>query len=461
MDNTDNNLISDKSVIAHGFIGVFPGEEKANIEESINSLLREEQKLTVFRRGLFAFCLCCVFVMLLFPFLLIEKSPLVNLASKVSLIGRNDTRVVGSWLEDDTLHVILTDAYVNVHDSYLMEEDGSKYYALSFNAPEREIIFDAPVGSVWFYICDQSGTYTRIFFDPASSEGRGTVSSNFRNNTSDTKGSRDCEPQVLIPQMSGETVYSSDDVIIDASNASQGYIFVRYAGSNEKVKLQITGSDDVTYTYNLATGGGKDEVFPLSAGDGLYLVNVYENISGNQYATAFSASFDVKLENEFLPYLYPNQYVWFNAGNLGIAKGKELAWSANNDLDVISNVYNYIISNITYDYEEAETVESGYIPDIDEVMETGKGICLDYACLMASILRSQRIPTHMEVGYAGTAYHAWISCYISDKGWVNGIVQFDGTTWQLMDPTFGSTTPEEKLRSFIGDSSNYSVKYIY
>ena len=120
-----------------------------------------------------------------------------------------------------------------------------------------------------------------------------------------------------------------------------------------------------------------------------------------------------------------------------------------------------MINNVTYDYDEAQTVQSGYLPDIDEVLETGKGICIDYAALMTSMLRSQRIPTRMEVGYAGTAYHAWLSTYITDIGWVNGIIEFDGSDWSLMDPTFASTTGAEELQSFIGDGSNYSVKYIY
>ena len=67
----------------------------------------------------------------------------------------------------------------------------------------------------------------------------------------------------------------------------------------------------------------------------------------------------------------------------------------------------------------------------------------------------------MEVGYAGTAYHAWISTYITDIGWVNGMIQFDGKDWSLMDPTFASTTSEKELKSFLNDSSNYRLKYIY
>lgn len=289
----------------------------------------------------------------------------------------------------------------------------------------------------------------------------GDASTYYSISDNSVKGSRDNTPQVLVPEKSGKEVYQNEIAEIDASNSDQGYIYAKYTGPNQKVKLQITGPDQVTYTYNMTTNGGLDEVFPLSAGDGSYLINVYENISGNQYSLGLTATIEAVLANEFLPYLYPNQYVWFTEDMEAIAMGSELAYSANSDLDVISNVYNFMIYNITYDYDEAATVQSGYIPDIDEVLSTRKGICIDYACLMSSMLRSQNIPTHMEIGYAGTEYHAWISCYIDEKGWVNGIVQFDGTSWQLMDPTFGSTTAEDVLRNYIAEDDSYIVKYIY
>ena len=275
------------------------------------------------------------------------------------------------------------------------------------------------------------------------------------------KGTRDNTPVCLVPKASGEVVYNNEYAVVDASNVSEGYVIVRYIGSSNKVKLQITGSDETTYTYNLSTTEPLDEVFPLQSGDGQYLVNVYENIEGTQYSMVFTKPIDVTLSDEFLPFLYPNQYVNFTADNNAVKEASNLSFPCNSDLEVVSSIYNYIIANVVYDYEEAETVQSGYIPDVDEVLETKKGICLDYAVLMSSMLRSQRIPTRMEVGYAGTAYHAWISTYIDEIGWVNGMIEFDGNTWSLMDPTFASNTEEKSLRSFIGDGSNYSVKYIY
>ncbi len=275
------------------------------------------------------------------------------------------------------------------------------------------------------------------------------------------KGSRDNTPVCLIPTAPGTDVYENEFAHLDASNASSGYVVVRYTGSSPKVKLQITCPTGITYTYNLSVTEQLDEVFPLQCGDGEYMINVYENIEGTQYSMVFSQPIQLSLTEEFGPFLYPNQYVAFKKENKAVAKGEELAFPCNNDLEVVSEIYNFMIKNITYDYEEAETVQSGYIPDVDEVLSTRTGICLDYAALMTTMLRSQRIPTRMEIGYAGTAYHAWLSTYITDIGWVNGMIEFDGKEWSLMDPTFASNTKEESLKEFIGDGKNYSVKYIY
>lgn len=271
-------------------------------------------------------------------------------------------------------------------------------------------------------------------------------------------GTRDNTPVCLTPMASGVTVYSNSLATIDASNSSDGYIMVNYKGTNPKVKLQITGSNGVTYTYNLHGGY---ETFPLSSGDGSYKVAVYENVTGNQYSTALSQTFKVTITNIFGPNLYPNQYVDFNLGSQVVAQAMQLAQSCNTDLEVVTKVYNYVTSTITYDHTKAATVQSGYTSKVDEIMLSGTGICLDYAAVMASMLRSQSIPTRLEVGYAGQAYHAWISTYITDVGWVNGIIEFDGESWSLMDPTFAANSSETALKNFIGNGSNYKTKYIY
>ncbi len=272
-----------------------------------------------------------------------------------------------------------------------------------------------------------------------------------------TKGSRDNASVVLVPTASGTTTQTCDVAVIDVSNSSDGYIMVNYTGTNTKVKFQVKGPDGITYTYNLHSG--EYEVFPLTAGDGQYSIGIYENISGTKYSTTLSCKIDVAITNEFGPYLYPNQYVNFNASSLPIAKAVELAMPANTDLEVVEQVYNYIISNFTYDYDKASSVVSGYLPVVDEVFKANTGICFDYAAVMATMLRTQGIPTRLEVGYMGEEYHAWISVYIADIGWINGLIEFNGIDWNMLDPTFASASKQPT--NFTTENSKYTTIYVY
>ena len=271
---------------------------------------------------------------------------------------------------------------------------------------------------------------------------------------------RDSTPKVLTPSADGVTVYQNDFASIDASNTSQGYVMVKYNGTNEKVKLQITCPDQSCYTYLISDRGAYD-TFPLTAGNGSYALQVLENVAGDTYTVSLAQSINVNIEDEFHPFLYPNQYVNFHTDSKAVSKGSDLAKDTYSDLDVVQNIYNYVIKNISYDTEKAQNVSYGYVPDIDDTLSSKKGICFDYAALMASMLRSQNIPTKLEVGYSGDAYHAWISTYIDDKGWVDDIIQFNGDTWQIMDPTLAATNDSAAVKKYIGDGSHYVVKYTY
>lgn len=273
------------------------------------------------------------------------------------------------------------------------------------------------------------------------------------------QGSRDNHAVVRVPSADGIYGDCNRTVSLDTSHTDEGYIMVSYDGSNPKVKLQLTTPDETTYTYTLHGGY---ETFPLTGGSGLYRLKVFENVTGDQYSLAFASDIDAAITDEFGPYLYPNQYVSFSPDDRSVQKGEELAFSANNDLDVVTAVYNYITTNVSYDKEKAASAESGYLPVPDETLDSGKGICFDYAALMAAMLRSQQIPTRLEVGYAGTAYHAWISVHITDIGWLNGIIEFDGTSWKMVDPTLGASNKGDKeIKRFIGDGSHYTTKYVY
>lgn len=276
----------------------------------------------------------------------------------------------------------------------------------------------------------------------------------------DSGKKRESVQQFLLPQASGAVVYENDIVSIDASNTAEGYVMVQYTGGAAKVKMQITMPDTDLYTYNLGLNGAY-EAFPLSGGNGAYHIEVLENAYDDMYALAFAQDMEVALNDEFKPFLYPNQYAWYTQESKATAYALELSQDSSDDLNFVENVYRYVIDSIAYDQELADNIPAGYIPDVDRTMDTGKGVCFDYASLMTSMLRSQGIPTKLEVGYSGEAYHAWIDVYLKEAGWVDKIIEFDGNSWTLMDPTLAANNNRSSVGKYIGDGSNYTVKYSY
>ena len=139
----------------------------------------------------------------------------------------------------------------------------------------------------------------------------------------------------------------------------------------------------------------------------------------------------------------------------------DISNESSDDLDFVTHVYEYVTKNISYDNEKAQDISVNYIPNVDETLAAGSGICFDYASVMSAMLRSQSVPTKLEVGYSGTAYHAWISVYLAEQGWVDDIIQFNGKNWSLMDPTLAANNDNEAVKDYVGDGSNYTTKYTY
>ena len=273
---------------------------------------------------------------------------------------------------------------------------------------------------------------------------------------------------ILTPTAPGTLVKSNAKAIIDYSNTADGYVMVKFSQSTSKrLKVTVKGPSGVQYQYNLNSKGDFD-VFPLSDGNGSYSIGVFEQTEGNKYAAASSATVDVKLKDEFAPFLRPNQYVNFNENSNVVKKAAELTKGKSDFYDKVNAIYEFVIGNITYDTELAKSIQSGsvssYLPVVDDVMAKGKGICFDYAALMTAMLRSLDIPTKLVVGYAGQQYHAWINVYSEKEGWVS-VIQFDGKSWKLVDPTFmagaKNASQAEKMKDYIGDGKSYSACYLY
>jgi len=268
--------------------------------------------------------------------------------------------------------------------------------------------------------------------------------------------------ELLMPMAPGVLVESNAKAVIDSSNTADGYVMVKWITETTKqLRVQITGPSEVTYTYTLRPDG-EFEVYPLSDGNGSYKVMALEQIEGTRYAIAINVTIDVIMADAFAPFLRPNQFVNYNENSRVVAKTAELVAGSFELTDRIGAVYNFIVDNFSYDFHLAETVKSGYLPNLDTVLERRMGICFDYAAVMTAMLRSQGIPTRLVVGYAGDTYHAWVSVFSEETGWVNAAVFFDGASWILMDPTFDSTfNSTQALQNFIGDGSSYTERFLY
>mgnify|MGYP002621628606 CR=1 FL=1 len=264
----------------------------------------------------------------------------------------------------------------------------------------------------------------------------------------------------LETEASGIVQANSDTAAIDYSNITRGYVMARVTGNPEKAHKFLLKGPETVYTYNLSQGDWT--AFPLSDGNGHYQADVYESVGDSKYVTILSVAFEAFMEDEFAPFLRPNQYVDFSDSPNTIATAEVLTRGCESELEMVAAVYDFVVENLKDDKQLAQTVQSGYLPVLEKVLESKKGICFDYAALMTGMLRSRGLPCKLVVGYAGDAYHAWIDVWSEESGWIDGVIFFDGSSWQRMDPTFYSTGGKSRdISKFIGDGSNYSAKYFY
>ena len=275
-------------------------------------------------------------------------------------------------------------------------------------------------------------------------------------------------PVVLLPTAPGTHIFETSKSVIDYSNASDGYITLKYTGSQPKIIMQITAPNNRLYDLHMPADSAL-KAFPLSEGSGVYKITLYEGFNkDNGKVEAYhvdSQEIQVSINNPNMPFLMSNTYVNYNANSAAVAKAAEIC-GGKSEIEKVEVIYNWIVENISYDHDKAANVQSGYIPNLTDFMSSKKGICFDYASGMAAMLRTQGIPAKLQVGWAGTIYHAWISCYTKESGWVNFWIKFDGSKWTMMEPTFNSTVGNSEsefknFQNFVGNSGNYQLLFSY
>ena len=254
-------------------------------------------------------------------------------------------------------------------------------------------------------------------------------------------------------------IYSENGFTIDVSNSNQGYIGVKqsYENSNSKVKVV---KDDEVYYYDLLSQDNY-EFLPLQMGSGNYEISFLKNTSGNRYSSAFSETLNIHLSSEFMPFLYPNQYVNYNSNSYCALKSIEICRESKSELESLQLIYNYILINLNFDYSRLNDSDENYIPDIDYILKTGKATCFDYAASLTAMLRVQGIPSKLIIGTTEPKglNHAWVEAYMNNEGYLaENLYMSQG--WNIVDPTFASSG-EYNIEEYISNSANYNCQRIY
>jgi len=206
-------------------------------------------------------------------------------------------------------------------------------------------------------------------------------------------------------------------VYVDVDRVNDGIVGISYNGeADTRYKVMISkGSDEYSYDY---FGPGL-EYFPLQSGSGNYKVSFLENISGTKYRVIFTKNINADIKSDTMVFLQSVQNVNWSSEMSAVALAGELVEGLTDERDKVEAIYLYIVSNIEYDYEKLSNIDNRYVPDIEDTLQSQKGICYDYSALFASMLRSQGIPAKLVKGYTDKVdgYHAWNEVLI-DGQWV-------------------------------------------
>lgn len=249
---------------------------------------------------------------------------------------------------------------------------------------------------------------------------------------------------------------------VDESGMERGVVSVRYTGAAPgRVKVRIVKEGGEPYNYDLDNTGAW-ESFALTQGDGEYTLTVLEQIEGTRYQPVYTRELTLELADPFGPFLEPNQFVNYGPDSAVVVLAGELTAGQDSDVAKTDVLFSYVMAALTYDEDKAETVDPGYLPDLDAVLESGRGICFDYASLLCAMLRSQGIPARLVVGDSGEVYHAWVEVWCAAAGVLGGVIPAAAGEWTLLDPTFLSNADGDgQILSYVTDRGNYTGRYIY
>lgn len=218
---------------------------------------------------------------------------------------------------------------------------------------------------------------------------------------------------------------------LDTITVKEGYVKIAYTNENNSKMKVLVEKDNTKYYYDF-DGKGKYENYSLNMGDGEYNIYLLENTEGKNYIIIDEWNIKAKIDSKNAIYTISNKIVNFEDSTAVIEKAEALTKGLKSDEDKAKAVYDYIINNVKYDLKKQKSIASGYLPNIEEIMNSGSGICYDFAAIYAGMLRSVGISTKLIMGTSKNVkgYHAWNEVLVNGK-WVIVDTSYDSQANQV------------------------------
>lgn len=235
---------------------------------------------------------------------------------------------------------------------------------------------------------------------------------------------------------------------INTDDLDKGIVKIQH-NATEKVAhrvMIVKGDQKITYPF---FADGRVEAFPLQLGNGTYTVGLLKNVGDKRYVYVEQKKVELNLKDPNVVYLNSVQNVKWQSKDAPIVYGSKLLDKIKKPEDKLNKIYGFMVDSVKYDYEKISGLTTEYVPNINDTYKSLTGICYDYSALLASIQRSQGVPTRLVKGYSKfvEGYHAWNEVYIDGK-------------WIIIDSTVDATSKGSKIQ-MAKSSKDYTKVYDY
>ncbi|MCL2707923.1 MAG: transglutaminase-like domain-containing protein, partial [Defluviitaleaceae bacterium] len=182
------------------------------------------------------------------------------------------------------------------------------------------------------------------------------------------------------------------DATVDTANGSKGLVTVtlkNWDKDKDDVRIIIQKDGKNLDVFNPVKA---NSTIPITFGKGEYEIMVGVNMGGGRLSVKTKVKVNVSAPDEKLWYTTSNAKVDFASSTKAVPNLKKLSDGKKTEREKATPIYEYIVTNFTYDHDLASKIIAGtvtsYVPIIDTVYDMKKAICYGYSVVFAGAVRN-------------------------------------------------------------------------